>query len=58
MSRRNLFTVTVLLLIFAFAICALVYPLFGREGVQMGLDLQGGIYIEFDVDTVDADFDL
>jgi preprotein translocase subunit SecD len=50
MSRNNIVVVTILLLIFAFAICALIYPLFGREGMQLGLDLQGGAHIVYKAD--------
>ena len=50
MFRKNTLLVMILLLIFAFAICALIYPLFDREGVQMGLDLQGGIHLVYKAD--------
>jgi preprotein translocase subunit SecD len=50
MSRNNIVVITILLLIFAFAICALIYPLFGREGMQLGLDLQGGAHIVYKAD--------
>ncbi|HEY78888.1 MAG TPA: protein translocase subunit SecD [Dehalococcoidia bacterium] len=50
MSRNNIVVVSILLLIFAFAICALIYPLFGREGMQLGLDLQGGAHIVYKAD--------
>jgi preprotein translocase subunit SecD len=50
MSRNNIVVVTILVLIFAFAICALIYPLFGRKGMQLGLDLQGGAYIIYKAD--------
>jgi preprotein translocase subunit SecD len=50
MSRNNIVVVTILLLIFAFAIWALVYPLPGREGMQLGLDLQGGAHIVYKAD--------
>lgn len=50
MSRNNIVVVTILLLIFAFAICTLIYPLFGREGMQLGLDLQGGAHIVYKAD--------
>jgi preprotein translocase subunit SecD len=50
MSRNNIVVVTILLLIFAFAIFALIYPLLGREGMQLGLDLQGGAHIVYKAD--------
>jgi preprotein translocase subunit SecD len=50
MSKRNILIVAVLLLIFAVAISALVYPMFGRERMQLGLDLQGGIHLVYKAD--------
>ncbi len=50
MPKRNSLIVMVLLLIFAFAISALFYPMFGREAMQLGLDLQGGIHIVYKAD--------
>ena len=50
MSRNNIVVVTILVLIFAFAVFALIYPLPGREGMQLGLDLQGGAYIIYKAD--------
>ncbi len=47
MSKRNTFVVTVLLLILAFAICALIYPLFGRKEMRLGLDLVGGSHLVY-----------
>jgi protein-export membrane protein SecD len=47
MSRNNIVVVSILLLIFAFAICALIYPLLGREGMQLGLDLVGGVHLVY-----------
>ncbi len=50
MTRRNILAVIILLLIFAFAISALIYPLFDRERMQLGLDLQGGVHIVYKAD--------
>jgi len=50
MYRRNLLVLIIVLLLFAFAICALVYPLFGREEIRLGLDLQGGIHLVYEAD--------
>jgi preprotein translocase subunit SecD len=40
----------ILLAIFSFAICALIYPLFDRTEMRMGLDLQGGLHIVYQAD--------
>jgi len=37
-------------MLFAFAISALIYPLFGREEIRLGLDLQGGIHMVYKAD--------
>jgi len=47
MSRRNTLVITILALIFVFAICALIYPLFGRQGLRLGLDLVGGVHLVY-----------
>ncbi len=50
MLRRNTLALIVILALFAFAITALAYPLFGREGMRLGLDLQGGIHVVYRAD--------
>jgi preprotein translocase subunit SecD len=50
MTRGNITVLVILLAIFAFAVSAIVYPLFGREGMRMGLDLQGGLHIVYQAD--------
>jgi preprotein translocase subunit SecD len=50
MTKGNAAVLLILLVIFAFAICALVYPLFDREEMRMGLDLQGGLHIVYQAD--------
>ncbi len=50
MTRGNAVVLVILLAIFAFAVCTLVYPLFGKEEMRMGLDLQGGIHIVYQAD--------
>ncbi len=50
MTRGNITVLVILLAIFAFAVCTLAYPLFGREEMRMGLDLQGGIHIVYQAD--------
>ena len=50
MTRGNAVVLLILLAIFAFSVCALVYPLFDREEMRMGLDLQGGLHIVYQAD--------
>jgi preprotein translocase subunit SecD len=55
MTKGNAVVVLILLVIFAFAVCALVYPLFDREEMRMGLDLQGGLHIVYQADLSEID---
>ena len=50
MSRGNRLVLITILAILAFAISALAYPMFGREGMRLGLDLQGGIHMVYKAD--------
>ena len=50
MPRRNTLVLIIILALFAFAVSALAYPLFGREGMRLGLDLQGGLHIVYEAD--------
>jgi len=50
MARRNTLILVVLIALFAFAVCAIIYPLFGREAMRLGLDLQGGIHMVYQAD--------
>lgn len=50
MPRRNTLVLIMILALFAFAVSALAYPLFGREGMRLGLDLQGGLHIVYEAD--------
>jgi len=50
MAKRNTLTFIIILALFAFAACALIYPLFGREEMRLGLDLQGGIHMVYEAD--------
>jgi len=50
MTRKNTLTLAIILALFAFAIIALIYPLFGRETMRLGLDLQGGIHMVYQAD--------
>ena len=55
MVRRNAIVLFIILAIFAFAVCALVYPLFDREAMRLGLDLQGGIHMVYQADFTDVE---
>jgi preprotein translocase subunit SecD len=55
MSKTNIFFFTLILALFAFAACALVYPLFGREAMRLGLDLQGGIHMVYEADLSEVE---
>jgi len=47
MPRRNTLVLIITLALFSFAICALIYPLFGREKLRLGLDLVGGVHLVY-----------
>jgi preprotein translocase subunit SecD len=55
MARRNAIVFFIILAIFAFAVCAIVYPLFNREEMRLGLDLQGGIHMVYQADFSDIE---
>jgi protein-export membrane protein SecD len=50
MVRRNAIVFFVILAIFAFAVCALAYPLFDRQEMRLGLDLVGGVHLVYQAD--------
>jgi len=50
MPRKSITVLVIILAIFAFAISALAYPLLGREGMRLGLDLQGGLHLVYKAD--------
>jgi len=50
MTRRNVLALIVILCLFAFAICALVFPLLDRQDMSLGLDLKGGIHLIYEAD--------
>ena len=50
MVRKNAPVLIIILALFAFAISALIFPLFGREAMRLGLDLQGGIHMVYRAD--------
>ena len=56
MTTRNLITVSIVMALFTFAIIALIYPLWGRQGMRLGLDLRGGIHMVYlaDFSTVES----
>ena len=50
MLRKNTLVLLFILALFAFAVVGLVYPLFGREAMRLGLDLQGGLHMVYQAD--------
>ena len=50
MFRKNTLVLIAILALFGFALSALIYPLFGREAMRLGLDLQGGIHMVYQAD--------
>ncbi|HEY82124.1 MAG TPA: protein translocase subunit SecD [Dehalococcoidia bacterium] len=50
MTRKNILTLAIILALFGSAVSALIYPLFGREAMRLGLDLQGGIHMVYQAD--------
>lgn len=55
MTRRNLITLVIIVILFAGAVSALVIPVPGREGMRLGLDLQGGIHMVYQADFSDVE---
>jgi preprotein translocase subunit SecD len=55
MTRGNTLVFIIILLLFAFAVCAIIYPLFGREEMRLGLDLQGGIHMVYKADLSEVE---
>jgi len=55
MPRKNTIVLLIILALFAFAVSALVYPLWGREAMRLGLDLQGGIHMVYLADFSDIE---
>jgi len=54
MIRRNTLVFIIILALFAFAICALIYPIFGREQMRLGLDLVGGVHLVYQAQFPDG----
>jgi len=50
MTRKNTLVLMIILALFAFAVSALIYPLWGRDVMRLGLDLQGGIHMVYQAD--------
>ena len=50
MLRKNTLVLLFILALFAFAVVGLFYPLFGREEMRLGLDLQGGLHMVYQAD--------
>ena len=50
MPRKNTLVLIIILALFAFAVSALIYPLWGREAMRLGLDLRGGIHMVYKAD--------
>ena len=50
MPRKNTLVFIAILLLLAFAISTLIFPMFGREEMRLGLDLQGGTHIVYQAD--------
>ncbi len=48
--RKNLLVLIIILAIFGFSVSALLNPFFEREGMRLGLDLQGGIHMVYQAD--------
>ncbi len=55
MTTRNLVTASIIMALFAFAIIALLYPLWGRGTMRLGLDLRGGIHMVYQADFSDIE---
>jgi len=50
MSGRNALIFLILLALFVFSVCAIIYPMFGREEIHLGLDLKGGLHLVYQAD--------
>jgi len=55
MAKRNTLVFLIILVLFAFSICALVYPMFGRQEIQLGLDLKGGLHLVYRTDMTNVE---
>jgi preprotein translocase subunit SecD len=50
MPKGNTLVFIIVLLLFVFAVCALIFPMFGREEMRLGLDLRGGLHLVYQAD--------
>jgi len=48
--RRNTLTLIIILVLFISSVLALLFPVLGRQGMRLGLDLQGGLHILYEAD--------
>jgi len=55
MTRKNTLVLMIILALFAFAVSALIYPLWGRDAMRLGLDLQGGIHMVYQADLSEVE---
>ena len=55
MTTKNMVTMSIVMALFAFAVIALLYPLWGREAMRLGLDLRGGIHMVYQADFSDIE---
>jgi len=53
--RKNTIFLSIIAALFAFSLVALTTPLFGREGMRLGLDLKGGIHLVYQADFSDVE---
>jgi preprotein translocase subunit SecD len=49
-KQRNSFLLLIILALFIFSVCAIAYPMFDRESMQLGLDLRGGLHMVYQAD--------
>lgn len=56
MVRKNTLVFIIILALFAFAVVAIILPLFGRETMRLGLDLKGGVHMVYlaDLSSVES----
>lgn len=48
MGRRNIITLAIIVVLFSFSVSVVaVTDIFGRSGMTLGLDLKGGVYLEY-----------
>ena len=50
MPRKNTLVFLIVLVLFTFSVCVLIFPVLGRKEMRLGLDLQGGIHMVYRAD--------